>query len=89
MIEKKSKRHTRIALSFSTDRVNGEYAGEHKAQFLTGISWAICRMARFQQQYTETERSTVLPDYTLMFKCCHALRFRRWLYDTESAKLIG
>ena len=42
------------------NRVNSEYTGEHKAQFLTGISWGICHMARLQQQCTEKHCSSRL-----------------------------
>ena len=60
--------NTRIALSFSIDRVNGEYAGEHKAQFLTGISGA---SVAWPGSSSSAQRNTVLPDCTLMFKRCH------------------
>ena len=55
--------HTRIVLSFSTDRVNGKYAGERKAKFLTDIFWFIYLMARLQQQCTEKHCSSSLHTY--------------------------
>jgi len=77
--------HTRIALSFSTDRVNAEYADELKAQFLTGISlglglgltltltisWGICRMARSSHS---AQRNTCY----LSFLCRPQIGYPAW-----------